>query len=50
MMRRRLLLGAPLAAALARSAPAQEAWPTRTVRIIAPFPPGGTAQRRPSIP
>jgi len=41
MRRRGILLGA-LAALAVAAAPAQE-WPARPVRIIAPFPPGGSA-------
>ncbi|MCO6419379.1 tripartite tricarboxylate transporter substrate binding protein [Siccirubricoccus sp. KC 17139] len=40
-LRRRALLAAPLLALAARAG-AQEGWPTRPVRIVAPFPPGGT--------
>lgn len=40
---RRALLGTTLGAALATPALAQEAWPARTIRIIAPFAPGGSA-------
>ena len=41
LSRRRLLAAA--AGALALSAQAQEAWPTRAVKIVSPFPAGGTS-------
>ncbi|TDH63406.1 tripartite tricarboxylate transporter substrate binding protein [Dankookia rubra] len=41
MMRRRSLL-ATLGVGLAAPALGQEAWPSRPVRIVVPFPPGGT--------
>ena len=40
MMQRRILLATPFLALAARNAMAQ-AWPTRPVRVIIPFPPGG---------
>jgi tripartite-type tricarboxylate transporter receptor subunit TctC len=39
---RRGLIGAGAALGMARAAAAQEAWPSRPVRIIVPFPAGGT--------
>ncbi|WP_203072863.1 Bug family tripartite tricarboxylate transporter substrate binding protein [Falsiroseomonas ponticola] len=42
LLRRRALLATPLAAA-AIPARAQDAWPNRPIRIIAPFAPGGSA-------
>ena len=45
-MHRRPLLAALTAAALAATSPfaaAQDAWPTRTVKIVSPFPAGGTS-------
>ena len=39
---RRGALGAGAVLAMARTARAQEAWPARPVRIIVPFPAGGT--------
>jgi tripartite-type tricarboxylate transporter receptor subunit TctC len=45
LRRRAVLLGLPAllaAGALARRAAAQEAWPSRTISIVVPGPPGGT--------
>ena len=43
MLHRRMLLTLPVAAlALPGLARAQGAWPARTVRVVVPFPPGGT--------
>ncbi|WP_245215630.1 Bug family tripartite tricarboxylate transporter substrate binding protein [Pararoseomonas baculiformis] len=39
---RRLALSAAAAAPFIRSAAAQESWPNRTVRVIVPWPPGGS--------
>lgn len=41
-MRRRHLLAALPILGLTRPVAAQDAWPTRPVRIVVPFPPGGT--------
>ncbi len=40
---RRTLLGGLAAAAMAGAASAQDAWPTRPVKLIIPFPPGGAS-------
>ncbi len=39
---RRTLLSATLAAPFVATASAQEPWPTRTIRFVVPFPPGGS--------
>jgi len=41
-LRRSLLCGLALAA-VASVAPAQEAWPSKPIKLIVPFPPGGTS-------
>ena len=43
MIRRRTLLAAASLSAL--PAAAQEAWPSRPIRFILPYPPGGAADR-----
>lgn len=43
MLTRRTLLGAGVALAGSRLAAATSTWPSRAVRIVVPFPPGGTA-------
>jgi tripartite-type tricarboxylate transporter receptor subunit TctC len=42
MLTRRLLLALPIATPAFAQAPAQPPWPTRAVRLVVPFPPGGT--------
>ena len=42
MIARRTLLGTALAAPLAAPTAAQPAWPSRPVRVIVPWPPGGS--------
>jgi tripartite-type tricarboxylate transporter receptor subunit TctC len=41
MLRRHLMAGAALAAAMPRATHAQTAWPDRPIRLIVPFPPAG---------
>src|SRR5215471_18336132 len=43
MDRRSFVVGAAAAALASRPAPAQEAYPTRAITVISPFPPGGAA-------
>src|SRR5215813_14030945 len=44
MDRRRFMLGSAAAALAARTAAAQDAYPSRPVTIISPFPPGGATE------
>src|SRR5436305_13414024 len=43
MLSRRQLLKFTAALPLANGAQAQAAWPSRTITVVVPFPPGGTA-------
>ena len=44
MDRRSFVVGAAAAALASRPAPAQEAYPTRAITVISPFPPGGATE------
>ena len=47
MLRRQLILGTGAAAALAltNSTRAQESWPSRPIRMVVPYPPGGNVDK-----